>query len=53
MDREEKWDISEIIIGQIAALKLLQYNDRDTADKITKLECAINKSSVGWWWNRY
>jgi hypothetical protein len=36
MDREETWDISEIIIGQIVALKLLQYSDRDASDKITE-----------------
>ncbi len=49
MDREETQDISEIIIGQIAALKLLQYSDRDTADKIIEWGCAISKSSVGLW----
>jgi hypothetical protein len=53
MDRKEKWDISEIIIGQIAALKPLQYSDRDAAYKITEWGCAISKSSVGRWWNRY
>jgi hypothetical protein len=53
MDREETWDISDIFIGQIAALKLLQYSGRDAADKITEWSCAISKSSVGRWWNRY
>jgi hypothetical protein len=49
MDREDTWEISEIIIGQIAALKLLQYSDRDAADKITEWGCAISKSSTGRW----
>ncbi len=31
MDREQVWDTPEVVIGQITALKMLHFNDRDAA----------------------
>jgi hypothetical protein len=35
MNVEYIWDTPEVIVGQISALKLLGYSDRDAAAQIT------------------
>ncbi len=49
MDREQVWDTPEVVIGQIAALKMLHFCDRDAAEKITEWGFPIGKSTVTRW----
>ena len=53
MDIEFEWDAPEEIRGMIVALKLEEYSDRDTAEKITKLGFPIHYSTVNRIFNRW
>ncbi len=35
------WETPEVVIGQIVALKMLHFSDRDAAEKITEWGFAI------------
>jgi hypothetical protein len=46
MNVEYIWDTPEVIVGQISALKLLGYSDRDAAAQITDWGFQIGLSTV-------
>jgi transposase len=47
------WETPEVVIGQIVALKMLHFSDRDATEKITEWGLAICKATVIRWWIRY
>ncbi len=53
MNVEYIWDTPEVIVGQISALKLLGYSDRDAAAQITDWGFQIGRSTVNRQWKKY
>ncbi|KAL4473462.1 hypothetical protein ABPG72_012141 [Tetrahymena utriculariae] len=53
MEVEQSYDTPEYIIGQISALKLLGYSNRQAAEQITQWGYSISHTSVGNQWQKY
>jgi hypothetical protein len=53
MEVEQPSDIPEYIVGQISALKLLDFSDRLASEIITKWGYSICPSSVNKHWHKY
>ncbi len=50
MKQERIFDALESIIGQITALKLLLYSDREAADQVTKWWFQVGLTTVNKYW---
>ncbi|KAL4473429.1 hypothetical protein ABPG72_012108 [Tetrahymena utriculariae] len=53
MEVEQSYDTPEYIIGQISALKLLGYSNRQAAEQITEWGYSISHAGVGNQWQKY
>ncbi len=47
MDGEQVWGTPEVVIGQIAALKMMHFSDGDAAEKIKEWGFPIGKPTAG------